>query len=121
MDEALTGIDETISAHAERIKVITSESDGKIGPKTKQEFIEYARVKVKPAFTKYSKLYAPGTILHSSKKVLCANKVFDILFLRTDPPLMMLEHLVDDLRYHRINLFTDDFLYRMKKEIRTLL
>ena len=60
-------------------------------------------------------------MLHSSKKLLCANKVFDILFLRTDPPLMMLEHLVDDMRYHHINLFTDDFLYRMKKEIRTLL
>ena len=48
MDEALTGIDEAISAHAERIKVITSEMDGRIGPaKTKEEFVEYARVKVK--------------------------------------------------------------------------
>ena len=43
MDEALTGIDEAISAHAERINVITSEMDGRIGPaKTKQEFVEYA-------------------------------------------------------------------------------
>ena len=38
MDEALTGFDETISAHAERIKVITSEIDGKIGRKTKEDF-----------------------------------------------------------------------------------
>ena len=122
MDEALTGIDEAISAHAERINVITSEMDGRIGPaKTKQEIVEYARVKVKPAFTKYNKLYAPGTILHKSKKAFCANKVFDILFLRTDPSIMMLEHLVDDLKYHRIKLFTEDFLHRMKKEIRTLL
>ena len=34
---------------------------------------------------------------------------------------MMLEHLVDNLKYHRIKLFTEDFLDRMKKEIRPLL
>ena len=88
-----------------------------IGPETKIEFLEYAKEKVKPAFQKYQKLYKPGSRLHATKTAFIANKVFDIIYLKSNPPLMILNQFVKDLKHHDIPQFTDSFLKDMRDEL----
>jgi len=92
-----------------------------IGPETKNEFLEYAKEKVKPAFEKYKKLYKVGSRLEATKKAFIANKVFDIMYLKSNPPPMILNELVKDLKHHGIPQFTDSFLKEMRNELPKLI
>ena len=72
-----------------------------VGIITKEEFITHAQMKVKSAFDNYQTLYKFNTRLYESKMSFCADKIFDIIFLFTNPGVCVLQLLVNNLKYHR--------------------
>jgi hypothetical protein len=117
-EESLRNIEDEIHDQNIMLNEKTAEADERLGAIiTKQDFVQYAREKVKPVYDKYTKLYTVGTNLHRSKKAFYANKVFDILFLKTQPSIELLRQMVDNLSYHRVPLLNYFFLREMKKEI----
>ena len=89
--------------------------------------------RIKPAIDKHKKLYSPSYSrdasldypLYVSKRVFIANKIFDVLYLQdavdNNVPLVHLESLIEDLKYHKENSFMDEFCKEMKKELPKLL
>ena len=55
------------------------------------------------------------------KKAFIANKVFDIMYLKSNPPPMILNELVKDLKHHGIPQFTDSSLKEMRNELPKLI
>ena len=57
-------------------------------------------------------------VLKRSKKALKAVKLFNPMYLKSEPPIMVLEDMVDDLRYFGIDDFDDqEFLNKIKNEL----
>lgn len=98
--------------------------DRGLGPTSKEEFVEHGIPVAQAAFEKYRKLLqvtrAPGaemTDLMQAKRAFKACKLFDPLYLATDPPMEVLCVLEDDLAFFAYPEFDDDFLAGLKKEI----
>lgn len=57
-------------------------------------------------------------VLKRSKKALKAIKLFNPMYLKSESPIMVLEDMVDDLRYFGIDDFDDqEFLNKIKNEL----
>jgi hypothetical protein len=98
--------------------------DSGLGPTTKEEFVQYGKGVAQAALEKYKKLFQvirpPGTDitdLMRAKRSFQACKVFDTLYLATDPPMEVLYSLVDDLEYFDYPEFDEEFRADLKKEI----
>ena len=104
-----------------------------LGPVSTLQFQKYAIEKVKPAFEKYVKLYKDDYSrdasldypLYHSKLAFKANKIFDILYLKecieNNTPMTQLNSMIDDLKHHKEEIFTNRFLSEMKEEMPKLL
>ena len=93
----------------------------KLGPISEEDFLSYAKTKVKCAFEKLNKLFNEDNDIVQTNKALSACKVFDILFLRTRPSIANLKLMIDDLSCFNFPEFTDDFLKNMKAELPSLM
>ena len=120
--------------HRERLKsatdsLIADQSellllDQKLGPITYQDFKKHAKEVVQPGFDKYNTLYHKPIevgnampVLMRSRKAFGACKLFDPLFLTTNPAVATLEVLADDLKYFEFEKIDLDFINALKKEI----
>ena len=57
-------------------------------------------------------------VLKRSKKALKAVKLFNPMYLKSESPIMVLEDMVDDLRYFGIDGFDDqEFLNKINNEL----
>ena len=95
-----------------------NELDQKLGPKTRADFEQYSKNIAAKAFIKLLKIYDDDRSLSRSKKALKAVKLFNPMVLKSEPPIMVLEDMVDDLRYFGIDDFDDqEFLNKIKNDL----
>jgi len=84
-----------------------NELDQKLGPKTRADFKQYSKNIAAKAFNKMLKVYNDDGSLYRSKKVLKAVKLFNLMYLKSEPPITVLEDMVNKLRNFRIDDFDD--------------
>ena len=73
------------------------------------------------AFDKVVNLFTHDADVIRTKNAYLACKVFDILYLRTEPSITDLELMIDDIAFFQFPEFTVEFLQQMKDELPNLL
>ena len=92
---------------------------------TEAEFLKLAVDVVAPGFAKYKKLLllphpGPGeqlSDLMKAKHAFKACKLFDPMFLKTEPSAQALEVVTENIKFFGFRHFTDEFIQNMKAEI----
>ena len=108
-----------LKAATDRLAAANSASYGNVI--TEDDFVQYAREKMKPAFDKYESLFENDQDLKRCRKAFLACKLFDVLYLRSGPSHESLGCMIDDLKCFDFVEFDENFLTQMKREIPELL
>lgn len=98
-----------------------SDLDYELGPQSPADFERYAKsIAALSSIRKFQKLYNDDDALKKSRNALKATKVFNPLYLATNPHKIARDSLIDSLENFGVPEFKDgNFLFNLKNEIDT--
>lgn len=88
---------------------------------TEKDFMEHAKKCVEASIRKYKRLFENDTRLRDLRRAYRACKLFDVLYLQTNPSHDQLRRMIDELCHFGFKEFTPTFLAELKNEIPALL
>lgn len=121
VQEAATSLQDKLQLIDDEIKQKEKELrdlDSELGPQSPADFENYAKSIAASAIRKFRAVYNDDDALKKSREALMATKVFNPLYLATNPQKFVRDSMIDALENYDVSEFKDNnFLSDLKDEI----